>query len=200
MDMRLQRDRHIGQPACGRFVSRAFSAVGHRVTLAAGRQPGQVRYQSRFAEALQVKHRVVRLGLQRTLESAPLDPGGHREDGLAPAPQVAGDDAAQPRPEQRCQQRRKRWLHCPVDLRIGPRRQNVLNHRQGVYHVAQGRQLDDEDIHNPPAKGSSDQPGPRVRLRRPAGAAAPSGGRELHAMSDRGGTINAQLPQSWRPA
>ena len=32
------------------------------------------------------------------------------------------------------------------------------------------------------------QPGPRDWLRQTAGAAAPSGGRELHAVSDRGGS------------
>jgi hypothetical protein len=32
---------------------------------------------------------------------------------------------------------------------------------------------------------------PRNRLRRAAGGAAPSGGRELHAVSDRGGLLNA---------
>ncbi len=31
------------------------------------------------------------------------------------------------------------------------------------------------------------KPGPRVRLWRPAGAAAPSGGSELHEVSERGG-------------
>ena len=41
------------------------------------------------------------------------------------------------------------------------------------------------------------QQGPRNRLCRAAGAAAPSGGRELHAVSDRGGYfLGLTLPQS----
>jgi len=45
--------------------------------------------------------------------------------------------------------------------------------------------------------GSSTQQGPRVRLRRPAGAAAPSGGRELHAVSDRGGQLACLVAHDW---
>ena len=40
--------------------------------------------------------------------------------------------------------------------------------------------------------GNPHQQGPRVSLRQPANAAAPSGGRELHEVSNRGGHIHRE--------
>jgi molybdopterin-biosynthesis enzyme MoeA-like protein len=47
-----------------------------------------------------------------------------------------------------------------------------------------------------PTAGIPDQQGPRDWLRQTAGAAAPSGGRELHEVSDRGGSSFQQEPQN----
>jgi hypothetical protein len=64
MDVRLDGNRHVGHPACGRLVARAVGLVGQGITFAAGRQPGQPRHQGGFGQALQVDDGVVGFLLQ----------------------------------------------------------------------------------------------------------------------------------------
>ena len=92
VDVRLDADRVIDQPARRWFVARALSAVGEAVGRAGGREPGQPGDQRRFGQALEIEHRVVALRLQARFESMPLGAHAMRPPALAPAPQRTFDD------------------------------------------------------------------------------------------------------------
>jgi hypothetical protein len=94
--------------------------------------------------ALQIDHRVVLLFLQLRLEGAPLGTRAARPPCLAPAPHRALDDAAHA--GHAAHQRREGRLDHPVDHRVGMGGADVLHRRHGVHHVAQRRQLDDQDL------------------------------------------------------
>ena len=213
MDVRRQRDCHIGHPARWRLIAGAFGLVGHGVALAAGSQPRQPGDQRRLAQTLQVNHRVVTLALQLAQEGAPGCARGRTERRFTPGPQFTRNDALQARAQQRGQHGRKGFFNHPVDLRIGPRRQNVLHHRQGMHHVTERRQLDQKDFHNAPAIAPpGDTRGgllftSRGRGTGPAGPQAQrppfscKGQRTAEGTrSDKRGGISARLPQHWHRA
>src|SRR5205085_2088413 len=94
----------------------------------------------RLGQALQVQHGVIGLLLQFSPEGTPGGTRGAGQRGLAPAPQVAFNDAvdALATPHQWC----KSALHHPVDLRLRQGAAHVLHSRHRMDHVAQRGQLD----------------------------------------------------------
>ena len=143
VDVRRQRDGPVGQPARRRFPARAIGAVAQCVAQALRCRPGLPRHQRGLGQALQVQHHVVAVLLQAGAEGLLLALHVRRPPALAPAPLRTVDhlaDALDP-----AHQRREAWLDHPVDAHTGQCGAQVRHHRHRVDHVAQGRQLDDQD-------------------------------------------------------
>ena len=143
VDVGFDADRVVHQPACGCLEARTVGAVRQTV---AHPLAGAVRYprdERRLGQALQVEHRVVALRAQPLAKRPPLGAHGVLPPGLAPAPQRAFDDLVDA--VHTPQQRREARLDDPVDQRVWMGGKNVVQHRHRMHHVAQRRELDDQD-------------------------------------------------------
>ncbi len=72
----------------------------------------------------------------------------------------------------------------------------LLRNNERTMHYGRGLEVKNIDV----VDASPFKQGPRDWLRQTAGAAAPSGGRELHEVSDRGGVIFADLTNAYTPS
>jgi len=145
MHARRDADRMVDQPARRRLVAGAFGAVGETIACPARREPRDAPDQRRLGQPLQVEHRVVTFVAQPVAKRAPLGTHAGAPPASGPAPQRALDRAidAGDAPHQRCEPR----LDDPVDRGLRQRRADVVDNRHRMHHIAQRRELDDQDTH-----------------------------------------------------
>jgi hypothetical protein len=165
VDVRLDAQGVVDQPACRPLVARALGPVGEPVAHAT-REP---RDQRRLGEPLQVEDRVVVVPAQADPEGAQLAARRRGPPAAGPAPQRTLDDGIETLHP--AQQRGKAGLDHPVDRRLRMGRADVVHHRHRVDDVAERRQLDDQDAHRRPVRcvvrvGARPSTGTRRPLRR----------------------------------